>query len=176
VGFIRNLPHTLVEAFAATLEQVCEADLLLHVVDSAGGDRIDTQDRVNQVLTEIHASEVPQLLVYNKIDLNGERPRVDRDDHGRPIRVWISSYSGEGLELLQQAITELLCDGLVETNVLLRPDEGQLRAKLYALGAVCDESSLEDGGCELKVRLSPDQLARLERHPGHKLVSNPQVY
>ena len=106
VGFIRELPHTLVAAFRATLEEAIRADLLLHVVDANSATR-DTQiAAVNSVLTEIGADHIPQVLVYNKIDLNGGVPRVERDEYGKINRIWISARNGSGLDLARSALEE----------------------------------------------------------------------
>lgn len=109
VGFIRQLPHDLVEAFRATLEETRDADLLLHVIDAPSNLKEDQIQEVNSVLTEIAAQAVPQLLVYNKIDLmNDCIPRMERAADGCPYRVWISAVTGAGIDLLQQAIIENL--------------------------------------------------------------------
>jgi GTP-binding protein HflX len=109
VGFIRQLPHDLVEAFRATLEETREADFLLHVIDAQSKTKDDEVREVNDVLTQINADEVPQLLIYNKIDLIADcQPRLDRGADGRPRRVWISAMTGAGIDLLQQALIELL--------------------------------------------------------------------
>jgi GTPase len=106
VGFIRDLPHTLVEAFRATLEETVRADLLLHVVDAASPARDEQQAQVNKVLAEIGADEAPQLLVYNKIDAANLQPAVERDQYGRISRVFVSARTGAGLEDLRGAIAE----------------------------------------------------------------------
>ncbi|MBI4207073.1 MAG: GTPase HflX [Betaproteobacteria bacterium] len=106
VGFIRRLPHTLVAAFRATLEETARADLLLHVVDASSVTRDAQIAAVNEVLSEIGAEEIPQLLVYNKIDRTRIPPRIERDEYGRIARVWISAESGEGLSLLRLALEE----------------------------------------------------------------------
>ena len=107
VGFIRDLPHSLVAAFHATLEATAEADLLLHVVDSASPARDDQIADVNKVLAEIGAANVPQLKVLNKLDLTGLPPAVERDEYGRILRVRISARCGEGLPLLRGALAEI---------------------------------------------------------------------
>ena len=107
VGFIRDLPHSLVAAFHATLEETASADLLLHVVDSASGDRDAQIEAVNGVLEEIGAAQVPQILVWNKIDATGVEPAVERDAYGKISRVRVSAKSGAGLELLRQALAEM---------------------------------------------------------------------
>jgi GTP-binding protein HflX len=106
VGFIRDLPHGLVAAFRATLEETVRADLLLHVVDSASGARLREADDVNKVLAEIHAAEIPQLAVWNKIDVSGLAPAVERNEYGRISRVLVSARSGAGLAGLRAAIAE----------------------------------------------------------------------
>ena len=110
VGFIRDLPHGLVAAFRATLEETVHADLLLHVVDSASPARAEQAAEVNKVLAEIPAGNAPQLLVWNKIDSAGLQPRVERDQYGRICRVFVSARTGEGLEILRAAIAEFARD------------------------------------------------------------------
>jgi GTP-binding protein HflX len=106
VGFIRQLPHTLVAAFRATLEEAIQADLLLHVVDAASTTRDAQIAAVNAVLAEIGAAHIPQILIYNKIDLTGGEPRVERDEYGKIARVWISAGQGLGLDLARAALEE----------------------------------------------------------------------
>jgi GTP-binding protein HflX len=106
VGFIRDLPHTLVAAFRATLEETVHADLLLHVVDASSPDREAQIEAVNTVLSEIGAAGIPQVLVMNKIDLTQLSPRVERDEYGKVARIWISAESGSGLDAVPQALDE----------------------------------------------------------------------
>jgi GTP-binding protein HflX len=106
VGFIRDLPHSLVDAFHATLEAAVDADLLLHVVDSASHARDEQLLEVTKVLEEIGAQDVPQLIVWNKIDLTEAGPGLERDEYGNITRVRLSSRSGEGLELLRETLAE----------------------------------------------------------------------
>lgn len=106
VGFIKHLPHALVEAFGATLEEAVQADLLLHVVDSASSNRDEQILQVNRVLTEIGADNVRQILVVNQIDRSGIEPGLERDEYGRIRKVWISAKTGEGLHLVRQALIE----------------------------------------------------------------------
>ncbi len=109
VGFIRNLPHHLVDAFSATLEETVKADLLIHVIDASHADRQHYIEQVNTVIQQIGADKVPQLQIYNKSDLLPNTPaKIDRDRKGRPLRVWISAVTGEGIPLLKQALAELL--------------------------------------------------------------------
>ncbi|EGL54816.1 GTPase [Methylophaga aminisulfidivorans MP] len=107
VGFIRDLPHDLVESFRSTLEETRDAELLLHVVDCGANDRDDLIHHVNEVLKQIDADEVRQLIVYNKIDnVEDISPRIERDDEGNIDRIWLSAKTGEGLELLREALKE----------------------------------------------------------------------
>ncbi|MBD2857907.1 GTPase HflX [Spongiibacter sp. KMU-158] len=145
VGFIRHLPHRLVEAFRATLEEASQSDLLLHVIDAASNERDDNIFQVQEVLREIGADTIPVLEIYNKIDLLGVEPRIDRNEQGEPIRVWLSARRQQGLDLLLQALQERLGRDVVETDVVLDASQGRLRARLYGLGAVQSES-LDDGG------------------------------
>ena len=106
VGFIKHLPHALVEAFGATLEEAVQADLLLHIVDVASSNRDEQIAQVNKVLTEIGAQDVPQILVLNQIDRIGMEAGLERDEYGRICKVRISAKNGDGLEFLQQALKE----------------------------------------------------------------------
>ncbi len=162
VGFIRHLPHKLVEAFRATLQETTEATLLLHVIDAYDEDRQGHIDEVHSVLKEIGADDVLTLEVYNKIDLmDHAEPRIDRNDEGKPERVWLSAVSGAGTDLLFQAISELLADDMFHEELSLRPDEGGLRAQFYAQGAVLNESVDEQGQISLEVRLQKKDLLQL---------------
>ncbi|MBP9218329.1 MAG: GTPase HflX [Sterolibacterium sp.] len=107
VGFIRDLPHALVAAFHATLEETASSDLLLHVVDSSSPDRDQQIAAVNAVLEEIGAAGVPQIIVWNKIDATQVAPGVERDEYARISRIRLSARSGVGLELLRQTLTEV---------------------------------------------------------------------
>lgn len=121
VGFIRDLPHALVAAFQATLEETAAADLLLHVVDSASPDREAQTEAVNRVLAEIGAAEVPQIVVANKVDLSGIGARVERDDYGKIRRVFLSARTGEGLDLLRQGLAEVAAEPPVAESPAFDP-------------------------------------------------------
>ncbi|HKQ29959.1 MAG TPA: GTPase, partial [Burkholderiales bacterium] len=165
VGFIRHLPHKLVEAFKSTLEEVAEANLLLHVVDASHADRREQMEQVNSVLAEIDAAAIPQIVVFNKIDLTEEAPRLERDADGRPARVWLSAQSGAGIELLREALTELYRQQEQILHLRLPPAAGRLRAALYQELDVRVESVLKTGGWRLEVALNDKQSAWLQRHP-----------
>ncbi|MBN9461912.1 MAG: GTPase HflX [Burkholderiales bacterium] len=127
VGFVRDLPHQLVDAFNATLEETAQADLLLHVVDASAPDRDEQLAQVDRVLAEIGAAEVPRILVHNKIDCTGRAPGVALDRYGRIDRVWVSAVSGEGLDLLRRAIDEQV---LVWRDARARGERGDAPAAL----------------------------------------------
>ena len=162
VGFIRHLPHKLVDAFRATLEETCAATLLLHVIDCHDENRLDNIDQVEKVLAEIGADEIPVLKVYNKLDLLAERePRIDRNESGEPVRVWVSAHTGEGIDLLLDAIAELLGDELIHETLVIPHHAGKLRAMLFEQGAVVKEDVDEQGRHLLDVRIPKADLERM---------------
>jgi len=161
VGFISHLPHKLVDAFRATLEETTRADLLLHVIDAATEERDDHIHEVENVLTEIGAESVPRLAVYNKIDLLEQAPRIDRDADGRPERVWLSAATGEGCDLLLEALAELLGGDRVQHTIRLAPEQGRLRSQLYGLSAVLGEQHAGDGTALLRIRMARPDWRRL---------------
>ncbi len=164
VGFIRHLPHKLVEAFRATLEEASLADLLIHVVDACDNNRDDNIVQVEEVLKEIDALSIARLEVFNKIDLLGDfAPRIDRDQDGRPVRVWLSARTGHGTTLLRQALDELLTDEILEGTVSLGADMSKIRSKIYDLGTVKKEIYQDSGEILLTVRLNKVDWLRLAR-------------
>ena len=166
VGFIADLPHSLVEAFRATLEETLNASLLIHVIDVAADDREFLKTEVELVLDEIGAGDIPQLIVFNKIDLLEREPRMTRDSEGRPDSVAVSAKTGAGLDLLRDAIGERLAGNFFKGCVELTPAHGKLRAALYAMGAVKSEDWLEAGGSELDIHLPESDWTRLKRQHG----------
>ena len=166
VGFIADLPHSLVEAFRATLEETLNASLLIHVIDVAADDREFLKTEVELVLDEIGAGDIPQLIVFNKIDLLEREPRMTRDSEGRPDSVSVSAKTGAGLHLLRDAIGERLAGNFFKGCVELTPAHGKLRAALYAMGAVKSEDWLEAGGSELDIHLPESDWTRLKRQHG----------
>ncbi len=161
VGFIRHLPHDLVESFKATLEEVREAELLLHVVDAHSTTSRANIEQVHAVLAEIGAQRVPQLQVFNKIDLlEHHKTRIERNNAGQPSRVWLSATEGRGLELLKLAMQELLMQEMVIRDVCLPVASAALRAKLYKQGAVLAEAIDEHGHYILTVRLPYNEFER----------------
>jgi GTP-binding protein HflX len=166
VGFISALPHSLVAAFKSTLEEVAQADLLLHVIDSHDPESRDHVEQVDRVLAEIDAATVPRMFVYNKIDLTQRAPRVERDADGRVVKVWVSAATGEGVNLLIDALGEHFRERRRPLTLQLPPAGGRLRAKIYDRLDVVRETRLETGGWLLELALDPAQLAWLEQQDG----------
>ena len=163
VGFIRHLPHTLVEAFKSTLEEVTEASLLIHVVDSSNPESAELMNEVNQVLKEIDASEVPQIIVYNKIDLTGEAPHLERDQNGAIRKVWLSARTGAGTELLIQALSEYYRKHRSYFRLHIPPVAARLRAQLYDRVDILNERNDGEGGWILEVTLEQRDIDWLKR-------------
>ena len=158
VGFIRHLPHDLVAAFRSTLQETNDADLLLHVVDITAEERDDTIDQVNQVLEEIGASEVPQLIVFNKLDRLGNiEPRIDRreDEEGKayPYRVWCSAKTGDGVEGLMDAIQARLQPNSAQLELLIPYNDGRLNALLHQHGRIVSEQYDEQGNWKVDINM-----------------------
>ena len=194
VGFIRHLPHSLVAAFRATLEETREADVLIHVVDSHDEEKQARIEQVNEVLKEIDAEDLPQIEVYNKIDLLPERaPRIDRDEEGRVRRVWLSAKTGEGLELLKEALAERSrevyswrhssknieeewqqtepVEGLGQTRQLILPmDYHRLVDRLVHKGIVLEEQRTPEGDWLIEIDGEDEELeAAIEQGTVKKL-------
>lgn len=153
VGFIRHLPHDLVDAFQATLQETFEADLLLHVIDSNDPEKNAKIEEVNQILAEIGADTVPYIEVYNKIDLTSHVATQRTDEEGRPNRVFVSAQSGIGLDLLIKSLEENLYQKRICRTISIAPTQAKLRAALYAYGAVQNEIIDETGGWQLEIEL-----------------------
>jgi GTPase len=167
VGFIRHLPHRLVQAFRATLEETVNASLLLHVTDSSVEESDANVAAVNEVLEEIGADTVPVLHVYNKVDaLEDASPHLERDEQGLPWRVWLSARTGDGFDLLHQAIAERLADHWVDRWLRLPPEAGRLRSRLHEAGEVREEQAATDGGMLLRVHVNRVHFERLLREAG----------
>ncbi len=176
VGFVRDLPHELVAAFRSTLSEAREADLLLHVIDAADPLREERIRQVDAVLGEIGAGDIPQLLVFNKIDrIEGAQARRDAPEPGNGDagdalpggtvgvgreRVWISARDGLGLDLLQEALSQRLAQRRIVAELALPPEAGRLRARLHQLDAVRAESQ-DEHGWRLQLDLSEADAARL---------------
>lgn len=162
VGFIRHLPHDLVESFRATLEETRDASLLLHVIDLSDKDWRDNTHQVENVLNDIGAGQIPVLQVFNKIDaLEDCVPHTELGTDGKPTRVWVSAKLNQGMDLLREAIVAHLYGEPHYRTLYLPPQEGALRARLYRLEAVDNERISEDGGWMLHVRLTQDSYLQI---------------
>lgn len=172
VGFIRHLPHGLIAAFQATLQETQEADLLLHVIDVVDPRKLDNIEQVTDVLTQIEADDIPQLLICNKIDALDEplRPRIDLNDEGTPIRVWISAQTGEGLELIPQALTQLLAGKVIQHKLVLpMAIAGKFKGLFYKSDFVLSEDYDEQGNVLLLVRLPIVEWNKLLKKTNNEL-------
>ncbi|HRD48320.1 MAG: GTPase HflX [Candidatus Competibacter sp.] len=166
VGFINRLPHELVAAFRSTLRETCEARLLLHVIDASHPDRDAVIEHVEAVLAEIGATAVPQLQVFNKIDLGDGPPRLERDADGQVRAVWVSAVTGAGIDVLIAALAERLQEDAVHGFLCLPPTAARLRAKLFDLGAVVAEQMEPTGEWLIEVRASRGNVDWLCRREG----------
>lgn len=172
VGFVRHLPHDLIAAFRATLTETREADLLLHVVDASDERRADFEQQVNQVLEEVGAGEVPQLMVYNKIDLSGDPALSIQDPHTEQVSAWVSALRGEGVDELKSMIARVLAVDVVQGEVELEPAAGELRAWLYREASVLDEQVTDRGHWRIRVRLPKRDYHRmLKKFPQAEIVA-----
>lgn len=162
VGFVRNLSHSLVESFKATLEETAEATLLLHVIDSSSPDMLEQIEAVEKVLKEIGA-EVPVLRVYNKIDRSGEQAKIVYKAPHQPDRVYVSAHSQQGLDLLRQAVHECLMGNIQSFELRLKPAYGKLRNQLYELNVIQSENYDDQGSLHLHVIMAPHKLEQLIR-------------
>jgi GTP-binding protein HflX len=170
VGFIRHLPHDLVAAFKATLQETQEATILLHVVDYADDQYLENMDQVNQVLQEIGADEVPQLIVCNKIDrLEGVEPKIDRDDEGRPVRVWMSAQQGKGIDLLKNALTECLRQQMVHHTLAIPASDGKIRGLLYELNCINEQEYSPQGDWIVSITMLAADWHRIDKKVEHRL-------
>lgn len=168
VGFIRHLPHDLVEAFRSTLQETRDADLLLHVIDANDPERRAKSEEVYTVLEEIEAAEVPCIEVYNKIDLmEGATPRVEYDDEGKAKRIFLSAVSGEGIEQLLGTLAELFHGESRHCQLTLPPSAARLRARLYEMATVVKEEVNEEGEWLLEVDIKPQNLEQLRKKEGY---------
>jgi GTPase len=166
VGFVRELPHELVAAFRSTLQEARESTVLLHVIDAADPQRGERISQVNEVLAEVGAAALPQIEVFNKADLIGETPHIERAESGAVRRIWLSAQTGAGAELLIEALGERLGPEIARMQVRLRPEHGRARARFFEAGAVLSERSLDDGDVELDVSMPRQAFEHLCRSEG----------
>ncbi len=168
VGFIRHIPHDLINAFHATLDETRQADVLLHVIDCNDINRDIHIEQVNQVLQEIGAADIPQIRVYNKIDNAGLEPHMELNQFGQPANVWLSAQTGAGLPLLHEAIHDVLITKMQRYRLTLPPHAGRLRAELFNMGAVEAEQLNDQGGWLLDVTMEAPRLALLCKQCGFR--------
>ncbi|CAE6923265.1 ribosome rescue GTPase HflX [Vibrio sp. B1FLJ16] len=172
VGFIRHLPHDLVAAFKATLQETQEADILLHVVDASDERFRENIQAVHEVLEEIDAHEVPSLVVMNKIDnLESQKPRIERDEEGVPRAVWVSAMEGIGIDLLFEALTERLASQMVEHKLCIPPQyQGRFRSTFFQMKCIQSEEYDQEGNLLIDVRMQQVDWSRLEKREGAVLT------
>lgn len=153
VGFVRDLPHELIAAFKSTLQEAREADLILHLIDASDTHRWQRVRQVNAVLKALDADRVPQIRVYNKIDKLDRPPRLTNNRNGEGRAVWLSAVSGEGIELLLDAVANRLSRKKIHGVIRLTASQGRQRALLFDMGAVTGESLDDDGGWILEISM-----------------------
>jgi len=177
VGFIRDLPHDLVVAFRATLQETAEADLILHVIDSNDEQRDMYRQQVNDVIRMLGAQDVPQIEVMNKIDLSEYTMLVDPAHAGTPTRAWLSAQTGEGIEELVNFLGENFAESIFSGIITLPPSNSRLRAKLYANEAILSESISTKGEYILEIKIHQRHLDKLLHNENISLeqVTNTQT-
>ena len=166
VGFVSDLPHELIAAFRATLQEAREADLLLHVTDVSDPYRLERQSDVEDVLESIGADRIPVIRIYNKIDRNGQDVAIHRNEDGVPVSVSISARNGDGIDVLREIISERLSSERINRWIQLEGKDGKLRAHLFQLGVVSEERIAENGSWILHVDVPRETAERLARIPG----------
>jgi len=161
VGFIRHLPHDLVESFRSTLQETEQAHLLFHIIDASDDMRLDNIDAVETVLQEIGADDVPQIQIMNKIDRLEIEPRVDRDEQGVVKRIWVSAQYKQGLDLIHQVLADYFKQDLVTGALYLSPAEARIRALLYGINAVESEQIDDAGQFILQLNITYRELMQM---------------
>ncbi len=165
VGFIRHIPHDLVAAFRSTLEETREADLLIHLVDASDHNREEKMRDVAEVIKEVGADKVPQLVVYNKIDnLNPPiKAKVDLNSQGLAERVWLSAKNNEGIDLMMDAVASHFRGRFLTVNLTLNVQAGKKRGELYQLGTILEESFDEEGHSQFKMCLTESEANMIQK-------------
>lgn len=166
VGFIRHLPHDLVESFRSTLQETEQAHLLFHIIDASDDMRLDNIEAVDTVLREIGANEVPQIQVMNKIDRLEMEPRIDRDEEGQVRRIWVSAIKGQGMELIHEVLGEYFRQDVVKGVLCLSPADARIRALLYGISAVESEQIDELGQFVLQINIPRRELMQMVSREG----------
>ncbi|MBO1924045.1 ribosome rescue GTPase HflX [Thiomicrorhabdus sp. 6S3-12] len=168
VGFIRHIPHDLVTAFRSTLEEAREASLLIHLIDAADPHREEKIADVVEVIAEVGAQDVPQLMIFNKIDAlePSMEPKVDYDEDGyTPKRVWISAKEGQGIELMMDAVASFFKGRFYTVELVLDVTAGKQRAQLYQLGTILEEGFDEQGNSLFKMSLTEQEWNTIKEWP-----------
>jgi len=173
VGFIRHLPHDLVESFRSTLQETEQAHLLFHIIDASDDMRLDNINAVETVLDEIGAMKVPQIQIMNKIDRLEIEPRIDHDEKGNVKRIWVSAIEGKGLDLVHQVLADYFKQDVVKGIISLSPADARVRALLYGIKAVENEQINDQGQFILQINIPRRdllQMASRESVPEHLLL------
>ena len=170
VGFVRALPHELIAAFRSTLQEARDADLLLHVVDASDPLRDERIEQVREVLKGIGAGEIRELLVFNKIDLSGDKPRSIAGADGVATQVWASAATGTGLDVLRDALARAVRPHQVRRTFHLQLQAAALRSDLYKRNAVRAERQCEDGSWDMEVELDLAEVAKISGARGVVLL------
>jgi len=171
VGFIQDLPHELVAAFKSTLEETRQANVLLHVVDASDNDNGDKIEQVEDIIEQIGAQEIPSIIVMNKIDeMSDFHPRVDKDYAGNIYRVWLSANTGEGIDLLYQALSEHLSGMMTYAGIQLDVQSAYIRSEIHKVGFIQKEKMNEFGQWLLEINVTRHYLKRLLGKQGVSLL------
>ena len=171
VGFIQDLPHELVAAFKSTLEETRQANVLLHVVDASDNNNVDKIEQVEDIIEQIGAQEVPSIIVMNKIDeMSDFHPRVDKDYAGNIYRIWLSAHTGEGIELLYQALSEHLSGMMTCAGIQLDVQSAYIRSEIHKVGFIQKEKMNEFGQWLLEINVTRHYLKRLLDKQGVSLL------
>jgi GTP-binding protein HflX len=170
VGFVRALPHELIAAFRSTLQEARDADLLLHVVDASDPLRDERTHQVRDVLKGIGAGEIRELLVFNKIDLSGDKPRSIAGADGVATQVWVSAANGAGLDELRDALARAVRPNQVRRTFHLQLQAAAIRSDLYSRNAVRAERQCEDGSWDMEVELDLTEVAKIAGAKGVVLL------
>ena len=171
VGFIQDLPHELIEAFKSTLEETRQANVLLHVVDASDQNSRDKIEQVEKIIEQIDAKEIPTIIVMNKIDgINDFQPRIDKDNEGKIYRVWLSAQTGDGVELLYEALSQSLSGMMTSASIKLDVQSAYIRSEIHKVGFIKKEIMNEFGQWLLEINVTSHYLERLLDKQGVSLL------
>ena len=171
VGFIQDLPHELIEAFKSTLEETRQANVLLHVVDASDQNNRDKIEQVEKIIEQIDAKEIPTIIVMNKIDgINDFQPRIDKDNEGKIYRVWLSAQTGDGVELLYEALSQSLSGMMTSASIKLDVQSAYIRSEIHKVGFIKKEIMNEFGQWLLEINVTSHYLERLLDKQGVSLL------